>query len=484
MENTKQRSIFSGFIWKYLERIFTQGLQFIVSIFLARLLAPNDYGIIALVLIFIAFANVFITSGFNTALVQKKDIDDLDVSSVVIINFALSILMYILIFAFSTVISNFFGIPELTKILRVLSVTVIFGSYSSVILSIYLKRMQFKRIFFSSLISVLVSSFIGIYLASNDYGVWSLVFQSLAYQFILTINLMIDSKYFPKSGFSFARIKLMSAYSGRIIASTIISTIFHDVYAFVIGKKYSEDNLGNYSKGDQFPSTFVRILDSTVAAITFSIFSSNQDNKTVLKKYAKNSIILNTYFLFPLISLLFVLSDSVVEILLTDKWLGIVPYMRIACIMYAFWPIHTTNLQVLTATGNSKVYLRLEIIKKVIELLLLLVSIEFGIIYIAISRMSSSIIALPINAFPNKKIISYGFFEQFKDILPNLALSLALGFSVSKISHYIQFSFWSMAVIGIVAMSVYVFVSHLFKFKGYKITIDFAKDIIKSKRRE
>ncbi|NFE95395.1 lipopolysaccharide biosynthesis protein [Clostridium botulinum] len=425
-QNIKSKVI-SSLIWKILERGGTQGIQFLVQIILARVLAPNDYGIISLIAIFITIANVFVQSGFNTALIQKKEADEKDFSSVFYLSLFVATLLYILLFFISPCIANFYGMQELVSVLRVLSITLFFGALNSIQNAVIAKRMQFKNLFFSSLASMVLSGCIGIILAYAGFGVWALVTQQLINQFLITVILWFTVKWRPNLTFSFERVKMLFSYGWKLLVSALIDTLYMNLRSLIIGKIYNPAMLGFYNRGDQFPQLIVSNINGSIQSVMLPALSSEQSNRQRVKEMVRRSIVTSSFIVFPIMIGLAVIGEPLIKILLTDKWLPCVPFLQVFCLSYALWPIHTANLQAINALGRSDIFLKLEIIKKIIGITILVVSMFYGVYAIAIGTLVSGIISTFINAYPNLKLLNYSYKEQWKDIMPSLILSLVMG---------------------------------------------------------
>ena len=419
--------VLSSLFWKLMERGGTQGVQFIVQIILARLLIPSDYGIIALIAIFITIANVFVQSGFNTALIQKKDANEADFSSVFYLSILIAFLLYVILFSTAPFTAAFYDVPMLIPVIRVLSVTLFFGAFNSIQNAVIAKKMQFKKLFFSSLGAMLVSGTIGITLAYVGFGVWALVAQQLTNQFMSTLILWFTVKWRPKLIFSFERVKGLFSYGWKLLGSSLIDTLYMNLRSLIIGKIYSPAMLGFYNRGEQFPQIIVTNIDGSIQSVMLPALALEQDNRQRVKDMVRRSIVTSSFILFPMMFGLAVIAEPLVKMLLTAKWSPCVPFLQIACASYALYPIHTANLQAINALGRSDIFLKLEIIKKIIGLAILGVSIFYGVYAIAIGMLVSGIISTFINAYPNLKLLNYSYKEQWKDIIPSLLLSLVMG---------------------------------------------------------
>ena len=419
--------IIANLFWKLMERGGTQGIQLIVQIVLARLLLPEDYGIMALVLVFIAIANVFVQSGLNTALIQKKDADEADFSSVFYLNLFIAGLIYIILFLIAPFIAAFYEEPELLLVFRVLSISLFFCAVNSLQEAVIARRMQFKKLFLSSIGAILASGTIGIYMAYMGFGVWALVGQYISNQLLITVILWFTVKWRPKLLFSTEKVRSLFSFGWKILVASLIDTIYRNLRNLIVGKMYNAQMLGFYNRGEQFPALIITNINGSIQSVLFPVLASQQDNRLRVKELMRRSIVMSSFLIFPMMVGLAVTAEPLVKLLLTDKWLPCVPFLQIFCAGYALWPIHTANLQAINASGRSGIFLKIEIVKKIVGLTILAVTMLFGIYAIAFGEVFFGIIATFINAYPNKKLLNYNYIEQWNDIMPYLLLSLLMG---------------------------------------------------------
>jgi len=465
-QNTKSQ-IISSLFWKLMERGGSQGIQFIVQIILARLLVPNDYGMIALIAIFITIANVFVQSGFNTALIQKKDVNETDFSSVFYLSLFVASVLYLILFFTAPLIASFYDVHQLISVLRVLSITLFLGAFNSIQNAIISRKMQFKKLFFSSLGAILISGTIGITLAYKGLGVWALVAQQLINQFMVTVILWVTVKWRPKLVFSFERVKGLFAYGWKLLVSSLIDTFYMNLRSLIIGKIYNPATLAFYNRGDQFPQIIVSNINGSIQSVMLPALASEQDNRQRVKEMVRRSIVTSSFVLFPMMVVLAVIAEPLVKILLTDKWLPCVPFLQVFCASYALWPIHTANLQAINALGRSDIFLKLEIAKKIVGITILGISIYFGVYAIAIGTLISGIISTFINAYPNLKLLNYSYKEQWKDIMPSLILSLVMGVIIYNFIWFNMPSLITLILQVCVGGIIYILMAKIFKLECY-----------------
>lgn len=465
-------NIINSLFWKFLERGGTQGIQFLVQLLLARILTPEDYGTIALIIIFIQISNVFIQSGFNTALIQKSDADDIDFSSVFYLSLFVSLIIYIILFFTAPSIAVFYDKPIVSPVLRVLGVTLFFGAINSIQNAIIAKTMQFKKLFYSSLISILVSSILAILAAYNGLGIWAIVIQQLTLQILITVVMWFTVKWRPKLLFSFEKLSNLFSYGSKILASSLIETLYNNIRGLVIGKIYNPSVLGYYNRGQQFPSVIITNINGTIQSVMLPVLSAEQSDLKKVKSLVRRSISVSSFLVFPLMIGLAVIAEPLIVLVLTDKWLPAVPFLQIYCISYAVWPLHTANLQAINALGRSDIFLKLEILKKVIGIIILLFSVKYGVYAIAFGEVFISLLSTLINAYPNKNLLKYGFKEQFSDILPSLIISIFMGLVVYYVGRLLAITFISMLLQIFIGILFYIFMAKLLKVSVFNYIVE------------
>lgn len=482
-DEVNKSKVLSSIFWKLMERGGTQGIQFIVQIVLARMLLPEEYGIIALIGIFITIANVFVQSGLNTALIQKKDANETDFSSVFYLSLFIACSLYVILFFAAPLIGDFFKEPRLISVLRVLSLTLFFGAFNSIQNAVIARKMQFKKLFFSSFGAILISGSVGIIMAYSAFGVWALVGQQITNQLTITIILWFIVKWRPHLLFSVERVRRLFSYGWKLLVSSLIETLYMNLRNIIIGKMYNPKMLGFYNTGDQFPSVIVSNINGSIQSVMLPALSSQQDNITRVKDMVRRSIVTSSFFVFPMMVVLAAIAEPLVKILLTDKWLPCVPFLRISCASYALWPIHTANLQAINALGRSDIFLKLEIIKKIVGFAILGLSIFYGVYAIAIGMLISGIISTFINAYPNRKLLNYSYKEQWRDIMPSLLLSLLMGIIIYSIQ-LVELNERNTLIIQVfVGIVFYIIMAKVLKFECFEYLLNTLNNVIKSRNR-
>ena len=424
--------IVSSLVWKLMERGGVQIIQFVVSIVIARLLEPAAYGTVALITIFVSLATVFVQSGLGSALVQKKDVDSLDFTSVFYFSFIVATIAYLLLFLLASPISYFYNLPDLKIILRVMALTLFPGAVNSIQIAVLSKSMKFKLQFYASFVSVLFSGLLGIILASSNFGAWALVGQQLSYQVLICIVLWCFVKWRPTLNFSFSKTKSLLQYGSKILFSNLIDTIYHNLESLIIGKKYSEMDLAFFSKGKQFPLILIDNINGSVQSVMFVAYSDAQDDIMRVKSLLRKTISLSTYIVFPATLGLAAISDSLIPIVLGNQWVECVPFVHVYCLLSMLIPLQTINLQAINALGRTDVYFIVIMFKRFIGVALILcVMLLFDSpISIAYAALANELISVLINIFPNRNIIGYSPSELLADILPNLILSAIMALAV------------------------------------------------------
>lgn len=479
MKNYSKSKIISSMFWKLSERMGAQIVSLIVSIILARLIIPEEYGLIALISIFITISNVFIESGLGTALIQKKNADDLDFSSVFYFNIVISIILYIILYLFAPSIAKFYNNFRLTKIIRVLGITLIIAGLKSIQNAYISKSMLFKKFFISTIGATIVSAIIGIYMAYAGYGVWALVAQQLSNNIISTMTLWISVKWRPLLKFSFSRLKSLFSFGWKILCSSLIDTVYNQLYGLVIGKIYTPESLAYYNKGNQFPEIITTNINGSISAVMLPALSKEQEDKNKVREMMKKAIKMSAFILFPMIFGLAAIAKPLVEIVLTKNWLPCVPIMQMLCFSYLFWPIHTINLQAISSIGRSDIYLKLEIVKKVIGVILLIVSIPFGLEVMIFSKIIMSLLATFINAYPNKKLLNYSYGAQIKDLLIYIVISTIMFIVIYPIQFIEINTFIILFMQIILGIVIYLLCSYIFKISE----LNYIKELIIAKIR-
>lgn len=479
MADITKKSVIGNFIWRFAERCGAQLVTFIVSIALARILDPKDYGTIALVTVFTTILQVFVDSGLGTALIQKKDADDLDFSSVFYFNFIVCIILYVGMFIAAPYIALFYKDTTLTPVIRVISLTIVISGVKGIQQAYVSKNMLFKRFFFSTIGGTIFSAVLGIAMAYMGYGVWALVAQQLSNTAIDTLILWLTVKWRPKKMFSYERLKGLFSFGWKLLISSLLDTAYNNLRNLIIGKLYSSSDLAFYNQGEKFPKVIVMNINASIDSVLLPTMSVEQDNPERIKQMTRRAIKTSTYVMAPLMMGLAFCAEPIVRLVLTDKWIFCIPFLRIFCITYMFWPVHTANLNAINAMGRSDWFLRLEIIKKIVGLAILLSTMWFGVMAMAYSLLLSSVLSQIINSWPNRKLLKYGYLEQVRDFAPGILLAVLMGICV----HFVEYMSLPMIVTLVVQIVlgaiIYIVGSAILKLEEFQYLLEMIKSIMK-----
>lgn len=480
MENSKitKLVVLKNFIWRFAEKCGAQGVSFIVSIVLARLLEPSAYGTIAMVTVFTNILMVFVDSGMGNALVQKKDADDLDYSTVFYFNIVMSIVLYLIIFFAAPLISQYYGNNDLIPIVRVLAVNLLIYGIKAIQHAFVAKNMLFKRFFFATLGGTIFSAVLGIVLAYFGAGVWALVVQQLTNTLIDTIILWFTVKWRPKWMFSLNRLKSLFSFGWKLLVSGLIDTVYNNLRSLIIGKKYSSADLAFYDKGKAFPNIIISNVNGSIDSVLLPTMSSVQDNKESVKAMTRRAITTSTYVMAPLLMGLAFCGKPLISLLLTDKWLPAYPFMVIFCTTYMFYPVHTANLNAIKAMGRSDMFLKLEIIKKLIGLAAVFITMNISVMAMGYSLLVTSVLSQIINSYPNKKLMNYSYLEQLKDILPGILLAVFMGVCVWTITLFNLSPIITLLIQVPLGGIIYIGLSALFKLESFTYCLNMVKPML------
>lgn len=471
MEDTKQK-VFSNLIWRFAERWGAQLVSFIVSIVLARILVPEVYGTIALIAVFITILEVFVDSGLGNALIQKKDADDLDFSTVFYTNIVVCVFLYIIVFFCAPLIAKFYNNDSLIALTRVLSLTIVISGVKNVQQAYVTKKMIFKKFFFATLGGTIGAAIIGIVMALNGFGVWALVIQQIFNLTVDTLILWLTVDWRPKFMFSFDRLKGLFSYGWKLLASSLIDTVYNDVRQLIIGKLYSSSDLAYYNKGKQMPNLIVTNINKSIDSVLLPTMSDAQNNKEKVKNMTRRAIKTSVFIMAPLMMGLAFTSNNVIKILLTEKWLSCVPYLCVFCITYMFYPVHTANLNAIKAMGRSDLFLKLEIIKKIVGITLLVATMNISVEAMAYSLLINSILSQIINSWPNKKLLNYSYVQQLKDILPSIIVAAIMGGIVYLVNFLNLSAILTLIIQVIVGAIIYILGVKILKIDSFEYILD------------
>jgi len=478
-----KQQLVSGVFWKGLERIFAQVVSLVISIVLARILVPDDYSVVSIVAIFFTFCNIFITGGLSTALIQKKNADALDYSTVLIANELAAAVLYAIMYFSAPFIASLYEKPILQPVIRVMSLSFFVVSLKSVICAKVSSEMAFKKFFFATFIGTVISAVLGVVMAKKGCGAWALVAQQMSNSVIDTIVLALVTKIGFSFRFSFERLKGLFSYAWKLTCTSLIAAVYQECNPLIVGLRFSTTDLAFYNKGDSFPKIMNQVGTNTLSATLFPALSKMQDDKKAVLAFTRRYIRTASFVVFPLMAGLMAVSRSFVQVLLTDKWLPIVPYMMIFSVAHAFELVHVGNLQAIKAIGRSDVILKMEIIKKTVYFVIiaLFVWLSDSPIALACTALLTTLWAIIVNTFPTRKMLDYRLKYQVMDVLPNFMCACVMFFAVYMLRN-LPINKYIMLPLQITAGAViYAGLALITKNESFGYLLNMAKDKLKKK---
>lgn len=473
----------AGMVWQLLERFGARGVSLVVTIVLARLLDPEVYGLVAMATVFTGFLEPLINSGMSNRLIQKKDADDVDFSSYFYFNMMMSVLIYCVVFFGAPLVAAFYNTQALTAVIRTIGLNVLIYGVKAVQSAYVSRNMLFRKFFYATSVGTILAAVMGILLAYNGFGVWALVLQQLTNNLVDTIVLWIVVEWRPKKVFSKQKLQDLLSFGWKYLVINITNTIVDKIRTLVIGKAYSAKDLAYYDKGNLFPDALTSSIEGAINAVILPSLSSEQDSKANLKQMLKRSIRISMYVLSPINFGLIACAKPLVSLVLTDKWLPCLPFMYIFCIRNNFTAINVLNQNVYTATGRSGLYLKIDTIKKVINISLLIICMYFGgIIGIAFSILLSTMAYIIVNTIQIKKDLDYGLLEQLKDIVQSISLAAIMAVVVFTIQFLGLSNLLTISIQITVGAIFYIVASALLKIEEFTYSVDIIKSLFLRKR--
>ncbi len=472
MSSLKKKT-FSGFKWIAVEQSSVQIIRFLLGIILARLLSPEDYGIIGLITVFLAISLSFINSGFGSALIQKKNRTEVDYSTVFYFNIAVSIVFWIILSLSSKFIADFFHQPLLVKITPIIGFNLVINAFGLIQISRMSIKLDFKSQAKATLIATVLSGLIGIIMAYTGYGVWALVFQTLCRNFINTCLLWYFEKWKPLLIFSRDSFKTLFSFGSKMLFSGLIVQIYQNIYKLIIGRFFSASDLGFYTRAKLFkdlPSTNLTVI---MQKITFPVLSSLQDDDDKLLSAFKKFLKMTVFIVMPLMGGMLILSEPLILFTIKEKWAPSIPFLQLLCFIGFLSPIHILNLTLLQVKGRSDLYLKLEIIKKILTTISIFITFSISIKAMIIGSIVASFIGLYINTYYTRKIINYGLIKQIRDFIPTILLTLIMITLVFLTNYFISGNFAKLLIGSLVGVISYLGLSYLLKFEELKEIIEF-----------
>lgn len=471
METKSQgKNVTSGLLWTFGERISAQLVTTLVSILLARLLDPEHYGIISIVTVFISLCNVFVTSGFGSAVVQKKEADTKDYDTAFLLSFSMAILVYLILFFASPAISSFYQIPALTSVIRVMGLRIPLASINALQHAYIQRQMLFKKFFISTLVGTLISGVVGVAMAFAGFGVWALVGQYLTNTFVNTILLLFISAWRPSFHFSVSRARAIFSFGWKVLATDLVSTLENDIRSLVVGKVFGSADLAFYDQGKKYPALLVTNINASLNKVMLPTYSKSQDNKEELKRMLRKSVNMGIFLLSPILLGFMAVSDTFVHVILTDKWAMCIPYINIFCIAYITRPLETSCHQMVLAVGRSDIALRSMIIINVVALssVLAAVFVFESVFLIAVGALLVTLTSLVCFMGATSKLIGYRFKEQLADVLPSVFVAILMFLLTKAVSLLPLGGFVLFALQILVGVSSYIVLSFLINKKCAK----------------
>jgi len=476
MSNSLKQKTVKGILWSSLERFSVQGIQFVVMIIMARMLTPNDYGLVGMLAVFIAVSQSLVDSGFSQALIRKQDRTETDNSTVFYFNIIVGFILYGLLFALAPFIADFYNEPQLTAITRVIGLSVLFNSLVVVQRALLTIKIDFKTQAKAALTAAIISGVLGIWMAASGYGVWSIVAQQLANLGINTLLLWILSHWRPSLIYSWKSFHELFGFGSKLMVSGLIETIYRNIYLIVIGRVFSAADLGYYTRAHQFTDFPSSNVSGIIQRVTYPILCSIQNENERLSDVYRRFLRLSAFIVFPLMMGLAAVAEPLVLALLKEQWLFAATLISIICFSMMWYPIHSINLNLLQVKGRSDLFLRLEIYKKIVGIIILCITIPMGLIAMCVGSFFSSMIALIINTYYTGKLINVGFLRQMHDLFPTLGLSFSMGGFVYLVIHLMSLNPLAELSFGIcIGIIYYILLSILFKFSEFNELLDLLK---------
>lgn len=477
-ESLRKKTLY-GMSWSLVENFSLQGIQFVIGVLLARVLSPSDYGMVGMLAIFTAISQTLINSGFSTAIVRKTDRTQTDLSTAFWFNIGVGIVLYFILFFSGPLIARFYNVPLLADLIKVTAITLIFNSLCIVQQALFTIKMDFKTQAKISVTASLVTGITGVAMAYNGFGVWSIVWPGVAGGAVRCVMLWVSSKWRPDKVFSKRSFRELFSFGSKLLVSGLIDTLYNNIYPIIIGKKFSATDLGYYSRAEGYSQLPATSITGVLQRVTFPMLCEIQDDMARLENVYRRLLRLSAFVVFPAMTGLAAIAEPLIRFMITDKWLMCVPYLQILCIAIMWHPIHAINLNLLQVKGRSDLFLRLEILKRIIGILIIIIAVPFGIIWMCVGKIISSIFCLIINTYYTGKLIHVGFIKQMKDLLPILFLSLFNGAVVLGISCLINNTALQVIIGLITGVVIYTTTAYILKFKE----LDFILETFKIKKR-
>lgn len=475
MSNSLKKDTTNGAFWSLIERFGTQGVQFLVMLVMARLLSPNDYGVVGLLVVFVSIAQAFVDGGFSQALIRKKDRTEIDNSTVFYFNIVVSVVIYLIFYLFAPYVSVFYNMPTLTPFMRVICLSIIINAFGVVQRALFNANIDFKAQAKASLIAIVISGAIGISLALQGFGPWALVWQQLSNLIVNTLFLWIYSEWRPLLAYSWKSFNELFSFGSKLLATSLLNAIYNNIQTIVIGKLYSAKSLGLYSRAAHFADLPSQQFTSVFMRVTFPVLCKVQDDMERLTSVYRRMLRVSAYIVFPLLIGMAAVAHPMIEVFIGKQWIECAYMLQIICFAEMWYPIHAINLDILQVSGRSDLFLKIEIYKKIVSLSLLALSAPFGIIAMCYSNLLSSLICLYINTYYSSKILGISLLSQLKDLFPTITLAIIMFAIVQIIIFFIPNVFVQLIVGIIVGVVVYVSLSYILRFQEFNELVSLRK---------
>lgn len=473
-ENLKKDTT-KGVFWSLIERFGTQGVQFLVMLVMARLLSPNDYGVVGLLVVFVSIAQAFVDGGFSQALIRKKDRTEIDNSTVFYFNIVVSVVIYLIFYLFAPYVSVFYNMPTLTPFMRVICLSIIINAFGVVQRALFNANIDFKAQAKASLIAIVISGAIGITLAFRGVGPWALVWQQLSNLIVNTLFLWIYSEWRPLLAYSWKSFNELFSFGSKLLATSLLNAIYNNIQTIVIGKLYSAKSLGLYSRAAHFADLPSQQFTSVFMRVTFPVLCKVQDDFERLTSVYRRMLRVSAYIVFPLLIGMAAVAHPMIRVFIGEQWIECAYMLQIICFAEMWYPIHAINLDILQVSGRSDLFLKIEIYKKIVSLALLAISAPFGIIAMCYSNLLSSLICLYINTYYSSKILGISLLSQLKDLFPTISLAMVMFVIVQVVIFFISNVFAQLVVGIILGVIVYISLSYILRFSELKELISLRK---------
>lgn len=464
MSDSLKNKTVKGVIWSSIERFSVQGIQFFVMIVIARLLSPREYGLVGMVTVFTAIANSLVNSGFSQALIRKTDRTEIDNCTVFHFNIVISILLYILLFICAPYVAGFYSEPELVDVMRVVCLIIIINAFLVVQRAIYTLNLDFKTQAKASMVAVVVSGIVGVCLALAGYGVWALVFQQLINSIVSGTFLWFFSKWRPKMIYSWKSFRELFSFGSKLMLSGVINTIYANIYQLVIGKVFTASSLGYYSRAHHFSEFPSQNLNNVIQRVTYPVLCAMQDDDDRMRDTYRKFLKLSAFVVFPLMCGLASVAYPLIRVVLGEKWEYTATLLVPICFWMMWYPIHAINLNLLMVKGRSDLFLKLEVYKKIVGVVFLVLLVPYGLLAMCYGGIVSNFIGLYINTYYTNKLIGIGFLKQLKDLMPTLILALSMFVIIYVINLFFNSDILKLCISVTLGALLFFFVSYYMKF--------------------